>query len=94
MRVHIALHVPDPPPALAHKGVAFEFDGTTVADLLEHLRRRFGRRLEDALYDESGALDPVIQIAVNGETWVRRDELDAPLEDGDEVSILAFLAGG
>ena len=40
------------------------------------------------------AIDPAIQVVVNGEVWVTQEHLDHPLEDGDAVVLMALLAGG
>ena len=93
-RVHLELLVTDLPEAVGGKRLEVEFEGETVADLVSHLQKRYGQAARDALLDEEGLLDPVIQFVVNKEAWVRHDQLDRPLHDGDNVTILALLAGG
>ena len=80
--------------AIGRKELEVEFTGTTVQDLIEHLVTHFGKKAEQALYDENGELDPVIQVLLNGEEWINRDQLDRDLQDGDSVVILMMMAGG
>jgi molybdopterin synthase sulfur carrier subunit len=94
MRVRLNLHVPVLPEVIGKKRLDVEFDGSTLSDLLDHLLVRYGRGARSALYDEAGELDPVVQLVVNGKSWVTREGLDTELQDGDEVTILTLLAGG
>ena len=93
-QVHLELHLPDVPRTFGKKRLEVEFEGETVADLLDHLLGRYGPGIREAMYDADGVLDPVIQFVVNGKAWVRHDQLDTRLEDGDAITILALLAGG
>jgi len=74
----------------------FELDvpGKTVKDLLEELTRKYGVKVRKVLYDEKGAFDPMIQIAVNGEKWIPADRHDTTLSDGDTLIFMILLAGG
>lgn len=94
MKVHLKLFLPVLPEAIGRKELDVEFAGETVNDLLEYLIARYGRKARQALYDNKGQLDPVIQILLNGEQWVSHDRLDAILHDGDDVMLLLMLAGG
>ena len=88
------LHLPVLPEALGKKRLEFAFPGETVGDLLAHLVKRYGKSAKDAMYDDQGALDPVIQIVVNGKDWLKEEHLDTPLAEGDHVVLMALLAGG
>ncbi len=74
----------------------FELDvpGKSVKDLLEELTRKYGVKVRKVLYDEKGAFDPMIQIAVNGEKWIPADRHDTTLNDGDTLIFMILLAGG
>jgi MoaD family protein len=82
------------PEAIGRKELEVEFAGETVNDLIEHLVAQYGQKARQALYDERGQLDPVVQILLNGEEWVTHDRLDRPLQDGDHVFFMIMLAGG
>ena len=94
MKVDLKILLPVLPEAIGRKELEVEFDGQTVNDLIDHLVAQYGRKARQALYDERGQLDPVVQILLNGEEWVTHDRLDRPLQDGDHVFFMIMLAGG
>jgi MoaD family protein len=94
MKVNLKILLPVLPEAIGRKDLEVEFAGETVNDLIEHLVARYGRKARQALYDERGQLDPVVQVLLNGEEWVTHDRLDTALQDGDNVVLMIMLAGG
>jgi MoaD family protein len=94
MRVHLKIFLPVLPEAIGRKELEVEFAGETVSDLIEHLVARYGRKARQALYDEKGKLDPVVQVLLNGKEWVTHDRLDTLLQDGDSVMLMIMMAGG
>jgi MoaD family protein len=94
VRVRLRLYLPMLAQVMGGKEQTVEFPGTTVRDLLDHLMQRHGRRAREALLDENGELDLVIQMVVNEAVWISRQELDTDLQDGDEVTIMVPMAGG
>jgi len=80
--------------ALGSKKLELEFPGETVADLVNYLAERYGKAAKEALLDEEGKLDNIIQILINEEKWVVHDELDVPLKDGDSVILMLLVVGG
>jgi MoaD family protein len=94
MKVHLRIFLPVLPEAIGRKELQVEFSGETVNDLIEHLIARYGRQARQALCDQEGRLDPVVQILLNGESWVPHDRLDTMLHDGDEVMIMVVIGGG
>jgi molybdopterin converting factor small subunit len=63
----------------------FELDAATVEDALRALP------IADLIFDERGVLRPLVNVYVN-RTQV--DALDDPLGDGDEIRLVAAVAGG
>lgn len=63
-------------------------DGTTALDVLKSIDH--GDEFRDLLFDESGALRPVILFVVN-EVPAAPDQL---LSDGDQVQVFSPVAGG
>jgi molybdopterin synthase sulfur carrier subunit len=62
--------------------------------LLSELDRRYPG-FRDSVCDEAGKVRVYVNLFVNGEMVAPRpDALKAPLSDGDEVYILASVAGG
>jgi MoaD family protein len=78
-------------PLLSYTGAReVEAHGTTVAELLEDLERRYpGIRFR--MVDEQNRIRPHMRIFVNREAV---QGLAAPLADGDDVQILQALSGG
>jgi molybdopterin converting factor small subunit len=82
--------IPSPLLSYTNQRKEIEADGSTVAELLADLNRRFpGIRFR--MIDEQDSIRPHMRIFVNGEqVW----ELDATLNPSDEVYILQALSGG
>ncbi len=72
---------------------AVEACGSTLATLIDDLEARHpglrGRLLED-----DGSLRRFVNVYVNDEDVRFTGGLDAPLADGDEVTVLPAVAGG
>ena len=67
----------------------------TVADLVWHLTGRFGPKAREVLLDGEGQLDPTIQVMVNEEGFIPREELPKrELKDGDRVRFMLLVGGG
>ena len=94
MKIGLKIILPVLPEAIGRKELEVEFDGETVSDLIDHLIAQYGRKAKQALFDERGQLDPMVQILLNGEEWVTHDRLDRTLQDGDHVVLMFMLAGG
>ena len=94
MRVHLRIFLPVLPEAIGRKDFEVEFAGETVNHLIEHLATRYGGKARQALYDDQGELDPLVQVLLNGEEWVTHDRLDTALQDGDNVVLMIMMAGG
>ena len=94
MRIELKILLPVLPEAIGRRDLEVEFEGETVNDLIDYLVAQYGRKAKQALFDERGKLDPVVQILLNGEEWVTHDRLDRTLQDGDQVFFMLMLAGG
>ena len=94
MRVNVRILVPLLAQVLGHRELQVEFAGQTVSDLVEHLVAQHGHKARQALLDETGKLDAVIQVLLNGREWVTHDQLDTLLRDGDDVVLMLMVAGG
>ena len=94
MKVHLKIFLPALPKAIGDNELEFEFSGVTVSDLIEALIDRYGQKAKQALHDERGKLDPLVQILLNGEQWVTHDQLDTPLKAGDSIHLMILMAGG
>jgi sulfur carrier protein ThiS len=80
---------------LIGKKTEMEMTDGTVADLITHIVSRSGREAQKILLDQSGQLDMTIQVMLNDEGFVPRDELSQrALKDGDSVKIMLLVGGG
>jgi molybdopterin converting factor small subunit len=87
--------LPELQKAVGRKSVDVEFEGGTISDFIGHLVGRYGRRVQDALCDESGEIDPVIKVVLNSEKFIVREQFEATaLSEGDSVKFMVFVAGG
>jgi MoaD family protein len=94
MKVNLKVLLPALPEAIGRKELEIEFAGETVSDLIAYLVEQYGRIAKQALYDDQGEVDPVIQVLLNGKVWVTHDRLDTVLQDGDNVVLMMMMAGG
>ncbi len=86
------MNVRIPTPLRSYTGGArdVDADGTTVAELLADLDRRYPG-LQFRMVDEQGRLRQHMRIFVN--RTIERD-LDTPLSPSDEVVLMQALSGG
>ncbi len=70
-------------------------DGKTVSDLVSHLLVKYGEKVRKYLLNASGDLDMVIQIMVNDEGYLKRDEYPQfILKKNDNVKFFLMVGGG
>ena len=80
---------------LIGKKTVLEMADGTVADLISHIVSRSGRQARKILLDQTGELDMTIQVMLNDEGFVPRNELSQrALKDGDSVKIMLLVGGG
>jgi sulfur carrier protein ThiS len=80
---------------LIGKKTELKMTGGSVADLIAQIIRRFGPQARKVLLDKNGELDMTIQVMINDQGFVPRNELSQrPLKDGDTVKIMLLVGGG
>jgi sulfur carrier protein ThiS len=80
---------------LIGKKTEWEMTDGTVADLISNIVSRKGRQARKILLDQTGELDMTIQVMLNDEGFVPRNELSKrTLKDGDSVKIMLLVGGG
>jgi molybdopterin converting factor small subunit len=79
---------------IGKKKLELVVSGGTVKDVINELIRHYGEKVRDAFYDAQGNFDPMIQIALNGKSFIPVDKHDTLLEDGDSIVFMILLAGG
>jgi sulfur carrier protein ThiS len=81
--------------ALMGRKVEVELTAGTPADLVDRLIARFGPPARRLLLDAEGRLDFTIQVMVNEEEFLPREELTKrQLKDGDRVRLMLLVGGG
>jgi sulfur carrier protein ThiS len=81
--------------ALIGRKVEMELTAATTAELVDRLVARFGPKARRMLLDAEGRLDTAIQVMVNDEGFLPRDEwATRKLKDGDRVRLMLLVGGG
>jgi MoaD family protein len=68
-------------------------DGSTIKDVLDRLVAEFPG-MTGQLLNEDGSLHRFVNVYVNDDDVRYLSDLDTPVKDGDEVSLLPAVAGG
>ena len=77
------------------KKAELDSKGGTVADLVNQLVVRFGSKAREVLLDSEGQLDLTIQVMVNDEGFLAREDLPKrELKDGDRIRFMLLVGGG
>jgi molybdopterin synthase sulfur carrier subunit len=66
----------------------FEVEAATLGEALR------GLPLADLLFDEGGELRGLVNVYVDRQDMRMREGLDTPLDGGEEIRIVAAIAGG
>ena len=93
MADNVIVHIPTALRPQVGDQESLEVTGPTVGDVLGSLQNQypeFGKRL----YKSDGELNRFINVYVNDEDIRFLDNLNTPLNPGDEVSIVPAIAGG
>jgi MoaD family protein len=95
MKINIEfLGLPMVSDVVGKKKLDLDLSGNTVKDVIDELIRRYGKKVKDAFYDAQGNFDMVIQITLNGKSFIPADKHDTSLKDGDTLIFMLLLAGG
>lgn len=77
------------------KKTELDLKGGTVADLVNQVVGRFGPTAREVLLDGEGQLDLTIQVMVNDEGFMAREDLPKRvLKDGDRIRFMLLVGGG
>ncbi len=80
---------------LIGRRVDIDFPGDTLADLIGFLAKRYGQPMRKALLDTQDELDVTIQVMLNDEGHLARDQYSKrALKDGDRVIFMILVGGG
>ena len=80
---------------LIGKTSQIEMADGTIADVVSHIVKRSGQPARKILLDQEGQLDISIQVMVNDEGFLPRNEYSQRvLKDGDKVKFMLLVGGG
>jgi molybdopterin converting factor small subunit len=79
---------------LGKKSVETDVRHGTLRDVIECLIREHGKTMKETFYREDDRLDPIIQVSLNGASFLLADHMDRPVREGDSVAFMLMLAGG
>ena len=91
MEVHV--RIPTPLKKLTGEQDIIKAKGRTVGEVLQWLTETYPG-LKERLRDEQGGVRRFINIYVNNEDIRFIQNLETPLKDGDQLSIIPAIAGG
>jgi molybdopterin synthase sulfur carrier subunit len=91
MEVHV--RIPTPLRKLTGEQDIIKANGSTVGEVLQWMTETYPG-LKERLRDEQGAVRRFINIYVNNEDIRFIQNLETPLKDGDQLSIIPAIAGG
>ena len=80
---------------LIGKKAEFDLAGETVDDLVSHIVKKHGLRARQILLDDKGEVDLTIQVIINEEGFLPKDNFSKRhLKDGDVIKFLLLAGGG
>lgn len=80
--------------AVGKRKLELNISGATVKDVIDELINRYGKKVRDAFYDTQGSFDLMIQISLNGKSFIPPDKHNISLNEGDTLVFMLLLAGG
>ena len=89
----IQVRIPTPLRKLTGGAESVTGSGATIAALVQDLETRHPG-LKERICDDNGKVRRFVNVYVNGDDIRFLDNLETPLKDGDEISIVPAIAGG
>jgi sulfur-carrier protein len=89
----IQVRIPTPLRKLTGGAESVNGSGATVAALVQDLETRHPG-LKERICDDAGKVRRFVNVYVNGDDIRILDNLETPVKDGDEISIVPAIAGG
>ncbi|MGH7639947.1 MAG: ubiquitin-like small modifier protein 1 [Candidatus Dormibacteria bacterium] len=89
----VRVRVPSPLRQLTQGAAEVEVDGTTVAEALHDLERRFPG-FQPRIFEPGGGLRHFVNVYRNDDDIRTSGGLEAALTPGDQLSIVPAVAGG
>jgi molybdopterin synthase sulfur carrier subunit len=91
MAIHV--RIPTPLRKLTGGNETVSVEGDSVAAVIADLEKKHPGR-EERICEAGGTVRRFVNVYVNGDDIRFLDNLDSPVNDGDEISIVPAIAGG
>ena len=89
----VTLSLPPVLARLAEGSITLETSGGTIGEVVDKIAERFPQ-LAPRLKDESGGPYPFVAFYLNDEDARFKGGFEAPVSDGDEITVVAAISGG
>lgn len=89
----VKVRIPTPLRTLTNGVDVAEISGASVGEVLNQLSAKFDG-MDKRLFKQPGELNRFVNIYVNDEDIRFLDNLNTPIKDGDDLSIVPAIAGG
>jgi molybdopterin synthase sulfur carrier subunit len=89
----VTLSLPTILARLAEGNAMLEASGATLGEVVDRVTARFPQ-LAPRLKDESGGPYPFVAFYLNDEDSRFKGGFEAPVSDGDEITVVAAISGG
>jgi molybdopterin synthase sulfur carrier subunit len=89
----VKVRIPTPLRTLTNGVDIVELQGGTVGGVLNELSGKFAG-MDKRLFKQPGELNRFVNVYVNDEDIRFLENLETPIKDGDDVSIVPAIAGG
>lgn len=89
----ISVHIPTPLRKFTENQDVVDVSGATVGEALAQLTEHHPG-LRSRIFEEDGKVRRFVNIFANEEDIRFMEQLETPLDDGDEVAIVPAIAGG
>jgi len=85
---------PDLRRILGGKEISVALEQGSFGELIRNLNSSYGASIREGLLDENGDVDQSVQVLINEQDWISREDFSFRLSDGDRVTFLLMVAGG
>jgi len=87
------VRIPTPLRKLTNNEELVEINATTIGEAVAQLQARYPG-IKERLVDDNGEIRRFVNVYVNEEDIRFLKNLQTPIKDGDEISIIPAIAGG
>ncbi len=89
----IKIRIPSPLRSFTGGADVVETTGSTITQILDSLKNK-APGIETRLFKGAGTLNRFVNVYLNDEDIRHLQNLETPVKDGDEISIVPAIAGG